>query len=373
MPDPFENPVHIPDLHTRNGSIQEWMTRMRKIAVPALWWAMIGSMVAITWALPQLTYLIDLHGYLYWLVRGSAPTFVSAIIFIGVFSFSVGSSDELARRPVWFIMMLSFGSAIAALATWGIDVLMPLQSNWPRSQRVLDSWLTRMVFGGAFGWPALLTIQRMSGQVRMTQMLMQRSLLARKVAQASLFATRAQVDPELVVRVLKQVRHLYQSDAPAATALLDELIAFLRLAMNRGGGHSVPLSNEIDMMRGYASLRQAETGARIDLQIRVEPEVPQQDPAAASFFLLLRHVLRELPMMHGTALQLDMHIASRQLQLTIDSGSVPIEAAVLQRLHTATRETLAASTEVAILQQPDESVDSGNSGGKRYVVKAAFG
>jgi hypothetical protein len=127
------------------------------------------------------------------------------------------------------------------------------------------------------------------------------------------------------------------------------------------------------MMRGYASLRQAETGARIDLQIRVEPEVPQQDPAVASFFLLLRHVLGELPMMHGTALQLDMHIASRQLQLTIDSGSVPIEAAVLQRLHTVTRETLAASTEVAILQQPDESVDSGNSGGKRYVVQAAIG
>ncbi|MGZ3236410.1 MAG: histidine kinase, partial [Burkholderiaceae bacterium] len=315
----------------------------------------------------NLTRMIATQGYLLWLLRGIGPAYLSALILIVALSISVDSGSEMARRPFWYVIVLTLGSAVATAATWGIDQIAPSNNPMSLPFKLMDIWLTIMLFGGVFGWAAVLSVKRNEEQAILTQMLMRRSLLARQVAQARLFAARAQVDPEMVARVLKQVRHQYATDASAAGVMLDQLIAFLRLAMNRKGSTRALLSNEIDMMRGYATLRQVEANTPIDLQILLDADVQQQQIAAAPFFLLVRHVLRELSPASATPLLLQLRIATGSLQLNIVYGVTPLDPDVLQRLRAGITEILADTAEVDILHELSDR------GEHRYVVKAAIG
>jgi len=343
--------------------LQRWNAVVRS----ALIWAILGSIVGVIWTLPSMTAMIGSQGYLAWLLRGIVPVFSTAFILIVAVSVSVGSGAEMARRPLWFLSIMALGSAVATAVTWVINLVLPSGNFWGIGNWLLNTWLTIMLFGCAFGWPAVLNVKRAAEQKVLTQLLMKRSLLARNVAQAKLFAARAQVDPEMVARVLTQVRHRYITDAVSAAELLDQLIAFLRLAMNRKGGQHVLLGSEIDMMRGYAALRQVETGTKINLHISLEQEGQRQQLTAAPFFLLVRHVLRLVPTTPVSRLTLHIKISLDSLHLLLVTGMMPLDPDILQRLRTDLSETLAGTEEVAILHEQSEK------GEHRYVVQAAIG
>jgi hypothetical protein len=353
-----QNPAPQPTL--REMIVARW----RRVGGPAVVWATVGSLAGAAMVLPSLTQMIPVQGYLAWLVRGILPGFLSAFILIVALTMSVGSGTEMSRRPFWFTLVLASGSAAATCAVWVIDLYLPSQNDFPLGNRLMDIWLTIMLFGGIFGWAAVLNVRRTEEHAALTELLVRRSLLARRVAQARLFAARAQVDPEMVARVLSRVRARYRGDAEEAAALLDQLIAYLRLAMNRQGVQRTPLGGELDMIRSYITLREAETGGRIALQINLSQDVQQLQPAAAPFFLLVRHCMAEANPAPELLLQLD--IASNRLQLTMESGAALMEEQALQRLRGGLREIFAGRDEVDILHH---LLDSGVH---RYVVQAAI-
>jgi hypothetical protein len=362
-----QDPMQVPLLRTVRNLPQNIVERWNTVARAVLVWALVGSVLGAAWTLPTLTAMIEQQGYLAWLLRGILPAFATAFILIATISISVDSGAEMARRPIWFLSVLALGSAVATAATWLINLVLPSGNYLGFGVWFLSVWMTIMVFGGAFGWPAVLNVKRNEEHIALNRLLMTRSLLTRRVAQARLFAARAQVDPEMVARVLTQVRFRYRDDEPSAAALLDQLIAFLRLAMNRKGEQRVPLGIEIDMMRSYAALRQIETGTEIDLQITLEQEGQRQQLAAAPFFLLARHVLRLVHPAPGTRLVLHMKINLDSFQLIFAPGVTPLSSDVLQRLRADISETLAVTEEVDILQEASEK------GEYRYVVQAAIG
>lgn len=343
-----------------------FLARWRAVAKPAMLWALFGSIAGAAWALPNLTWMITQHGHLFWLVHGTAPAFISSFILITLLSASVGSGTEMVRRPVWYLLVLALGSAIAAAVIWAILWRADIKHSFSLPYRLMQNWLTIMLFGGSFGWAAVLNIRRNEGQRALTQLLMRRSLLARQVAQARLFAARAQVDPEMVARVLSRVRNRYRADADGAGVLLDQLIDYLRLAMNRMGATRASLAGEVDMAQAYAMLRQVETGGRIDLQIRLAQDVQQDQPARTPLFLLIRFFLKEVPPAPSSVLILQVAITTSHLQLTMESGHTPICAATLVRLHAGLHEIFSGRDEVDILHHLHDT------GVHRYVVQAAI-
>jgi LytS/YehU family sensor histidine kinase len=52
-----------------------------------------------------------------------------------------------------------------------------------------------------------------------------------RLAEVSLGALRARIDPEYVFQTLSRLEHLYEDDPSGADRLLDELVSFLRRAL----------------------------------------------------------------------------------------------------------------------------------------------
>jgi hypothetical protein len=144
---------------------------------------------------------------------------------------------RLLQQPWRFVLLLTVYSALLSHLGWAME-----HSIWSGSLVVLrqplsgfvEGWLTIMLWGGLVGWLDLLDLQRRADQQRLDVMLAERAMLARRVAQAELYAARARVDPAAVAAELRAVRAAYAAHPAQGAALLDHLIGRLRQALRRG-------------------------------------------------------------------------------------------------------------------------------------------
>ena len=85
-----------------------------------------------------------------------------------------------------------------------------------------------------------------------------RAMLARQLAHSELLAVRAQIDPHLLVDVLREVHKSYPQQPEMAAQLLDHLISYLRMAMNRKRETFITPEMERDMEYALAILHSAQ-------------------------------------------------------------------------------------------------------------------
>lgn len=160
---------------------------------------------------------------------------IGALILMFGLKLCAQEPGALLRRPWKFLVALALVSAVASSAGWCAIVFMsagrlPFNAGM---HKFYDIWLQATLWGGMVGWMYLLSLQRAESHARLSAMLVQRVLLARQLARARLGTARAQFDPAMVARVLSEVHSRYRTDPVGASALLDQLISYLRLAMNR--------------------------------------------------------------------------------------------------------------------------------------------
>jgi hypothetical protein len=167
--------------------------------------------------------------------REFAAFLLGALILMFGLKLCTHGFGNLQRRPWKFLASLAVVSALASVAGWCAIVAMsggrlPLDAGM---EKFYDIWVKAMLWGGMVGWMYLLSLQRAESHARLSSMLVQRVVLARQLARSRLGTARAQFDPAMVARVLSQVHQRYRHDPVGASGLLDELISYLRLAMNR--------------------------------------------------------------------------------------------------------------------------------------------
>lgn len=144
------------------------------------------------------------------------------------------------RRPGRFLLVLA---AAAAPLYWLSGALQAsvrsghLQLRVPPVADFVEGWLTILLWGGLFAWLYLLYLQRREDQLRLNAVLAERAALSHRLAQAELQAARARIDPVMVAGLLRQAQARYAQDPQRGAALLDQLVDYLRLALNRGGRH----------------------------------------------------------------------------------------------------------------------------------------
>lgn len=147
---------------------------------------------------------------------------------------------QALRRPGRFLLVLA---AAAVPVCWLIKTVLSsvhhgqLLLRLPPLPDFLEDWLTIVLWSGLFAWLYLLYLQRCESQARLAMMLAERAVLSRQLAQAELLAARARIDPAMVAGILRQVQARHACDPQRGTVLLDQLIGYLRLALNRGGRH----------------------------------------------------------------------------------------------------------------------------------------
>jgi LytS/YehU family sensor histidine kinase len=97
------------------------------------------------------------------------------------------------------------------------------------------------------------------------------SRMEAQLAQAQLQALRMQLHPHFLFNTLNAVSALMHRDLDAAERMLARLSDFLRLTLETGGAHEVPLRQELDFLRRYLEIEQTRFADRLDVRVDVEP------------------------------------------------------------------------------------------------------
>jgi two-component system LytT family sensor kinase len=109
-----------------------------------------------------------------------------------------------------------------------------------------------------------------SSQLELAELDESRSRLAR----AEVRALRAQISPHFIYNALNTIGSFIRTDPDRARELLHEFADFTRYSF-RGAGEFTTLKDELTNIERYVALERARFGDRLNVQLRIAPEVLQ--------------------------------------------------------------------------------------------------
>jgi hypothetical protein len=356
----------------RHGMSQLY-ARLRSRPLQTLAFALLGAVVATLAEVPEWLIDIEQDGLEVWLARMSRDIFgtaVAALVVMLAMRVSTDKGADMVRRPLKFLTFLMIGTVSASFLAW----LAITSVKGARFDSVFDvplidfaeAWIQAVIWGGLFGWLYLLTLQHAEDQQHLAVLLSRRSMLARQLAKARLGTARAQIDPAMVAKVLTVVHARYRDDPPAAGTLLDHLISYLRLAMNRVRVDRPTLATEMTLIRAFIALREAEHGVSVTFAMHHQDQFNEHAGARTGgpLFLLARALVDDA-----------IHAGAASMQLSIDcaGGQVSLRLAMSNNAngpacHAAMTQSLAAlnSPDPALIHMTEEP------GVLTYVVNDVF-
>jgi hypothetical protein len=333
----------------------------------------VGGVAALShglWSTPHWWAQIQQHQLAPWFHAVVLPDFVTTIVLLISIRASADNGTDLARRPGRFLLVLALGAIVAEIVMSAIYVLLGVSEFSPGSRpfnSYLIAWLNSMLFGGLFGWFGILYMQRTEDQARLSATMTRHVLLTRQVTQSRLIAARAQIDADLVARILRNVRARYTTNADAASALLDQLISHLRLAMSRVREPSSSPTAELALIRSYLALREAESGVPIAFQTGLgEPWPALVNAPQIPVFPIVRRLCDEAVLAVSAQIGsgLDVRIDRGPDCLSIELKLTAIAPSCLTRMKALLAELALGDDMLQHFVEP---------GGHRYVVRVAVG
>ena len=262
---------------------QRLLQRLRSTQLSTAAFYLFGVIVLVIFDLPQTFFIIKSNLLLWILIIPVTETFIAATMLVAQ-QISADSGAEMVRRPLWFCFVMLLATIFAygvignynkiLLSVFGGGIIKVLQFRYA-------------LFLAPLGWLSCLYLQRAEDEAKFATLAIRRSMLGRDVAQSQLLAARSQINPVLVVRILNEIQALYESDANRASTLMDHLIGYLRLAMNRLRDKSPSFATESALIRSYFALREAESAVKVDFEMRFTGKgASQQDASPAPLFLV---------------------------------------------------------------------------------------
>jgi len=93
------------------------------------------------------------------------------------------------------------------------------------------------------------------------------------VRAAELRALEAQINPHFLFNSLNSIRGLVVEDPQKAQDMITRFAALLRYNLNRDRQHTVPFSEEAEVVADYLALESVRFEGRLRVQVTVDPEV----------------------------------------------------------------------------------------------------
>lgn len=210
---------------------------------------------------------------------------------IGKVAFSryifTAAAAATAASGCW--VAIGWGTA-AALRAWLPSLLPAFREAWP------SLWIA----GGAL-FVCLLFLQSALDAADQGEASARRALASEVASRdAELRALRAQVDPHFLFNCLHSISSLIARDPDAARRMCFELADFFRTSLKAGAEARIPLSTELQLVRGYLGIEQVRFGNRLRVQVDAHAEAGD-----APVPPLLLQPLVENAVRHGIATLVD--------------------------------------------------------------------
>jgi hypothetical protein len=181
-----------------------------------------------------------------------------------------------------------------------------------------------MILGFILGAFVILTVIARERETRaraaMHEAEAERHLHGKQLLEARLQLMQAQIEPHFLFNTLASVQHLVETEPPAASRMLGDLIKYLRAAMPQMREQGTTLGREAELARAYLSIQRLRTGSRFEFNIDV-PESLRQEPFPPMMVL----TLVENAVKHG----FEKHAGSGQIRVTANAAGRDLEVTVL--------------------------------------------
>jgi len=221
------------------------------------------------------------RGLAYTLLLGVVMSALEGIASTGaIYATGFASPSILATIPGWIcvaaviVLTTAWGVprfALQALAAITVAVVVGFtliraatEPNWfpwlPGFPISASAWYlgwASMLYGALFVGTHALAFRADRTRGLLAQAEVARGRSETLFAQAELSSLQGVVDPAFVLRVLGEIQRRYAEDAARADRLLDQLVAFLRLAMPAVRSGRSTLGAELALVRSYTSLNAA--------------------------------------------------------------------------------------------------------------------
>ncbi len=360
-------PMHAAPEKARERWDKRIIRRLRKTRLSLLVFQLLLQIVYFLGALDGNIEAIKNYGIVSWLAWFLPPTVFIPIICIFVVQACTEDTDELIGRPVWFLFIITLAVTLGTISLELFYSIFFSIQNEPKFipfpfVQMIRSVLLTLVLQVPFNWLALLYQRYTDNQKKIGPILTRRALLARQVAQSRLLTARAEIDPKLIINILREVQARYHIDATGASTLLDQLIAYLRLAMNRSRDKAPSFSAECALINAYLTLRDAETGVPITLDIDDIEASQKHATAPLPLFLIVQKMFDEAVLTPALSVRIGIALRDGQLSITLDTGHASISEQGQARL--------AENIGRLALKSTNKFTQSFDLGANRYVVQA---
>jgi signal transduction histidine kinase len=156
-----------------------------------------------------------------------------------------------------------------------------------------------------------------------------RARLAQQMDEARLQTLQAQIEPHFLFNTLATVRRLYQTDAPAAESMLDNLMRYLAVALPQMRANDSTLGRETALAEAYLGIQQMRMGRRLGFAIEVPAELREASLPPMMLLTLaenaIKHGLNPLP--EGGFIRISARVEGSELRLEVaDSGQGFVKA-----------------------------------------------
>jgi hypothetical protein len=175
-------------------------------------------------------------------------------------------------------------------------------------------------------WAALAALFRqVSGQARNRELAfaLERSQLERQALDARVRLLQGQVEPHFLFNTLANVRELVDSGSPQASAVLANLIAYLRAAVPRLDAETATLGQELELVRAYLEVMQMRIPDRLQFLVQAEPSLHELRFPAMALLTLVENAVRHGidPAEEGGRIEVRVRRDSTQLHVQVlDTG-----------------------------------------------------
>jgi hypothetical protein len=325
-------PSHSGELAPAKKMLMQCWTRLRDTPLTLFLWQLAGFVIFMATlvdgnnaALIQKLGLVSF--YLHYAIY---PCIATPFVMTAAIRLGSDNSAELATHFARFLAILASGAFISSAI--GVTIIhvqgvIPFPVDFLSLFNIqLSVAVTFVLDYGIFNWLYILHARRFDDRAILASFLLHRSALGRRIAQSKLLGARAQIDPEMVARILCTVQVRYRDNADMASALLDNLIDYLRLAMNRMRENNPPLATELALITSYLKLYEAETGVCVEVHANIETaEAEDRGAISLPLFVVVRKIFdasdvlpMNRPILHISALQGQMIVELENATMPFD-------------------------------------------------------
>ncbi|HSM37177.1 MAG TPA: histidine kinase [Longimicrobiales bacterium] len=218
------------------------------------WWLMWGALTPLAIFVAR-RFRFDRDG---WVVAGSAH-FLAAFLAVALHTIVVGTLYYLTHTRG---LVFPVGQPTTLTGPFFVQTLRNTWVNFMRTYLVVNLATYWVIVGGYYAFEFYRRYR--DEELRATRM-------REHLTEARLNALRMELNPHFLFNTLNAISGLVRrSENEAAVRVLARLGDLLRLTLERGGDHRVPLEEELELLRVYLEIERVRFHDRLSVDVQVD-------------------------------------------------------------------------------------------------------